>query len=161
MMMTMQCTNSTRFSSSGFAGCHNSTPLTMDLALEIRLIVPEGRPAICVFSLRVDPRDTTNKRSLSVIVERTLRNKRSKAEVSQIKPPLASVDGVKLLDPLIRCTRANDKSSRMVISPSRTQTITLHTNRRIMQPTLGVRLKISTSEVRKHRSDADSTSDLA
>ena len=26
----------------------------------------------------------------------------------------------------------------MVISPSRTQTITLHTNRRIMQPTLGI-----------------------
>src|SRR3954468_18671585 len=24
MMMTMQCTNSTRFSSSGFAGCHSS-----------------------------------------------------------------------------------------------------------------------------------------
>src|SRR3954468_22322756 len=66
----------TRFSSSGFAGCHNSTPLTMDLALEIRLMVPEGRSAICVFSLRVDPRDTTNKRSLSVIVERTLRKQK-------------------------------------------------------------------------------------
>src|SRR3954463_11909300 len=45
MMMTMQCTNSTRFSSSGFAGCHNSTPLTRDLALEIRLMVPEGGSA--------------------------------------------------------------------------------------------------------------------
>src|SRR3954466_4659478 len=55
------------------AGCHNSTPLTMDLALEIRLMVPERRPTDCVFSLRVDPRDTTNKRSLSVIVGRTLR----------------------------------------------------------------------------------------
>src|SRR3954462_10804787 len=73
MMMMMQCTNSTRFSSSGFAGCRNSTPLTMDLALEIRLMVPEGRLAVCVFSLRVDLRDTTNKRSLSVIVERALR----------------------------------------------------------------------------------------
>src|SRR3954463_6283827 len=76
MMMTMQCTISTRFSSSGFAGCHNSTPLTMDLALEIRLVVPEGRSVICIFSLRVDPRDTTNKRSLSVIVERTLREQK-------------------------------------------------------------------------------------
>src|SRR3954467_5455411 len=85
MMMTMQCTNSTRFSSSGFAGCHNSTPLTMDLALEIRLMVPEGRSAICVFLLRLDHRDTTNKRSLSVIVERSLRNKRSKVEVSTNK----------------------------------------------------------------------------
>src|SRR3954467_6947155 len=61
------------------------------------------------------------------------------------------MDGVKSLDPLIRCTRANDKSSRMVISPSRTQTITLHTNRRIMQPTLGFRLKISASEGRNKR----------
>src|SRR3954466_9958930 len=26
MMMTMQCTNSTRFSSSGFAGCHSDPP---------------------------------------------------------------------------------------------------------------------------------------
>src|SRR3954463_7276835 len=67
---------STRFSSSGFAGCHNSTPLTRDLALEIRLMVPEGRSAICIFSLRVDPRDTTNKRSLSVIAERTLRKQK-------------------------------------------------------------------------------------
>src|SRR3954469_2099085 len=85
MMMTMQCTKTTRFSSTGFAGCHNSTPLTMDLALEIRLLVPERRSAICVFSLRVDPRDTTNKRSLSVIVEGTLRNKRSKVEASTNK----------------------------------------------------------------------------
>src|SRR3954463_9903395 len=71
------------------------------------------------------------------------------------------MDGVKLLDPLIWRTRANVKSSRMVISPSRTQTITLHTNRRIMQPTLGIRLKISTSEVQKQRGDADSASDRA
>src|SRR3954462_6027853 len=92
MMMTMQCTNSTRFSSSGFAGCHNSTPLTMDLALEIRLMVPEGWSAICVFSLRVDPRDTTNKRSLSVIVERILREQKVEVEVSQIKPPLTSME---------------------------------------------------------------------
>src|SRR3954467_12617366 len=79
MMMTMQCTNSTRFSSSGFAGCHNSTPLTMDLALEIRLMVSEGRSAFCVFSLPVDPRDTTNKRSLSVIFERTLRETKGRS----------------------------------------------------------------------------------
>src|SRR3954471_3167371 len=84
-VMMMQCTKTTRFSSSGFAGCHNSTPLTMDLALEIRLMVPERRSVVCVFSLRVDPRDTSNKRSLSVIVERTLRNKRSKVEVSTNK----------------------------------------------------------------------------
>src|SRR4051812_25585434 len=71
--MMMQCTKTTRFSSSGFAGCHNSTPLTMDLALEIRLMVPEGRSAVCVFSLHVDPRDTTNKRSLILIIKRTLR----------------------------------------------------------------------------------------
>src|SRR3954463_4083176 len=81
----MQCTKTTRFSSSGFAGCHNSTPLTMDLALEVRLMVPEGRSAICVFSHRVDPRDTTNKRSLSVIVERTLRETKAKVEVSTNK----------------------------------------------------------------------------
>src|SRR3954468_15043360 len=74
--MMMQCTKTTRFSSSGFAGCHNSTPLTMDLALEIRLMVPERRSVICVFSHRVDPRDTTNKGSLSVIVERTLREQK-------------------------------------------------------------------------------------
>src|SRR3954462_3191812 len=74
--MMMQCTKTRRFSSSGFAGCHNSTPLTRDLALEIRLMVPEGRLAVCVFSLHVDPRDTTNKRSLSVIVERTLREQK-------------------------------------------------------------------------------------
>src|SRR3954452_23007757 len=98
MMMTMQCTNSTRFSSSDFAGCHNSTPLTMDLALEIRLMVPEGWSAICIFSLRVDPRDTTNKRSLSVIVERALRKQKGRRQRhQQIKPPLTSVEGVKLL----------------------------------------------------------------
>jgi hypothetical protein len=57
----------------------------MDLALEIRLMVPGRRSVICIFSLRVDPRDTTNKRSLSVIVEGTLRNKRSKVEVSTNK----------------------------------------------------------------------------
>src|SRR3954469_22453112 len=80
----------TRFSSSGFAGCHNSTPLTMDLALQIRLMVPERRSAICIFSLRVDPLDTTNKGfffirengdttnkgSLLLIVERTLREQK-------------------------------------------------------------------------------------
>jgi hypothetical protein len=75
-VMMMQCTKTTRFSSSGFAGCHNSTPLTMDLALEIRLMVPEGRSAICVSSLCVDLLDTTNERSLSVIVERTLREQK-------------------------------------------------------------------------------------
>src|SRR3954465_2529763 len=58
--------NSTRFSSSGFAGCHNSTPLTMDLALEIRLMVPEGKSAFSVLSLCVDPRDTTNEGSSSI-----------------------------------------------------------------------------------------------
>src|SRR4051812_6945866 len=57
----------TRFSSSGFTGCHNSTPLTMDLALEIRLMVPERRSVICVFSLHVDPRDTTNKDSFFIL----------------------------------------------------------------------------------------------
>src|SRR3954469_21557393 len=82
MMMTMQCTKTTQFSSSGFAGCHNSTPLTMDLALEIRLMVPEGRSVTCIFSLRVDLRDTTNKRSLSEIDERTLRETKGKVEVS-------------------------------------------------------------------------------
>src|SRR4051812_24901476 len=66
MMTTMQCTNLTRFSSSGFAGCHNSTPLTKDLALEIRLMVPERRSANCVSSLRVDPRDTTNEGSFFI-----------------------------------------------------------------------------------------------
>src|SRR3954470_8133051 len=105
MMMTMQCTNSTRFSSSGFAGCHNSTPLTMDLALEIRLMVPEGGSATCIFSLRVDPHDTTNKRSLSVIVERTLRGQKVEGRGIHNKPPLTSADGIKLLDPLIRRTR--------------------------------------------------------
>src|SRR3954465_8873223 len=69
--MMMQCTKTTRFSSSGFAGCHNSTPLTMDLALEIRLMVPERRSAICVFSLRVDLRDTTNNGSFSILKSAT------------------------------------------------------------------------------------------
>src|SRR3954471_10504314 len=82
MMMTMQCTNSRDFLVVVLAGFHNLTPLTRDLALEIRLMVPEGRSAICVFSLRVDPRDTTNNRSLIPFVKRTLRNKRSKVEVS-------------------------------------------------------------------------------
>ena len=59
-----------------FAGCHNSTALTMDLALEIRLMVPEGKSAICIFALRVDLRDTANKRSLYVTVERTLREQK-------------------------------------------------------------------------------------
>src|SRR3954470_3867407 len=85
MMMTMQCTNSRDFLVVVLAGCHNSTPLTMNLALEIRLMVPEGRLVFGVFTLRVDPRDTTNKRSLSVIVEGTLRNKRSKVEASTNK----------------------------------------------------------------------------
>src|SRR3954465_15034609 len=92
MMMTMQCTKTTRFSSSGFAGCHNSTPLTMDLALEIRLMVPEGRSAICIFSFRVDPRDTTNKGSLSVIVERTLRKQKVEGRGINNKPPLAPME---------------------------------------------------------------------
>jgi hypothetical protein len=48
----------------------------MDLALEIRLMVLGRRAVICIFSLRVDPRDTTNKRSLSVIVEGTLREQK-------------------------------------------------------------------------------------
>src|SRR3954471_14400085 len=103
-VMMMQCTKTTRFSSSGFAGCHNSTPLTMDLALEIRLMVPEGRSAVCVFALCVDPRDTTNKSSLSVTVERTLRYKRSKVEVSTNITTPNFHGGVKLLYPLIRCT---------------------------------------------------------
>src|SRR3954467_5922405 len=90
----MQCTETTRFSSSGFTGCHNSTPLTMDLALEIRLMVPERRSAICVFSLRVDPRDTTNKRSLFVIVERTLREQKVEGRGIN-KSPLASMERVK------------------------------------------------------------------
>src|SRR3954471_19102704 len=30
MMTTMQCTNSTRFSSSGFAGCHNGVPIVSE-----------------------------------------------------------------------------------------------------------------------------------
>src|SRR3954466_4076653 len=64
------------------------------------------------------------------------------------------MDRVKLLDPLIRHTRANDKSSGRVATPSHTQTITLHANRRIMQPTLGIRLKISTSEVQEQRNVA-------
>src|SRR3954470_9685130 len=74
--MMMQCTKTTRFSSSGFSGMpqfdttnNGSRPRDP----------PHGtgrRSAVCVFSLRVDPRDTTNKRSLSVIVERTLREQK-------------------------------------------------------------------------------------
>src|SRR3954469_13602619 len=58
------------------------------------------------------------------------------------------MEGVKLHRSTIQCIEANDKSSGMVATPSRTQSITLYTNRQIMQPTLGFRLKLSTSEVR-------------
>src|SRR3954463_554487 len=96
MMMTMLRCNAQKqrdFLVVVFAGCHNSTPLTMDLALEICLMVPEGRSATCVFSLRVDPRDTTNKRSLSVIVERTLREQKVEGRgINKIKPPLSSME---------------------------------------------------------------------
>src|SRR3954468_23806153 len=158
----MQCTKSTRFSSSGFAGCHNSTPLTMDLALEIRLMVPEGRSAICVFSLRVDPRDTTNKRSLSMIVERTLRNKRSKIEVSTNKATSNS-DGKRehMHSHPLQCTKANRRGSRhggqSITHPNYYSAQSVEKSATI----LGIRLKISTSEVRKQGSDADSASDLA
>src|SRR3954470_8417253 len=66
----------------------------------------------------------------------------------KVRPPLTSMEGVKLHRSTIQCTKANDKSSGMVATPSRTQSITMYTNRQIMQPTLGFRLKISTSEVR-------------
>src|SRR3954470_23066131 len=103
MMMTMQCTNSTRFSSSGFAGCHNSTPLTRDLALEIRLMVPEGRSAICVLSLRVDLRDTTievhppsrNRRHHQqrfVVLDRRENAPGKQRTKLKVKPPLTSMD---------------------------------------------------------------------
>src|SRR3954466_382956 len=99
---------------------------------------------------------------LLTFVGRTLRKNKNKGRgLKSLRPPLTSVNGVELLAPPIQCTGANDKSSRMVISPSRTQSITLHMNRRIMQPTLGIRLRISTIEVQEQRSDADSASDLA
>src|SRR4051812_22407229 len=162
MMMTMQCTKTTRFSSSGFAGCHNSTTLTMDLALEIRLMVPEGRSAICIFSLRVDPRDTTNKRSLSVIVEGTLRNKRSKVEVSTNKAT-SSFRGKR--EPMhshpLQSTKANRRGSRhggqSITHPNYYSAQSVEKRATI----LGIRLKISTIEVQEQRSDADSASDLA
>ena len=158
----MQCTKTTRFSSSGFAGCHNSTPLTMDLSLEIRLMVPEGRSAICIFSLRVDPRDTTNKRSLSAIVKRTLREQRAKVEVSTNKAT-SSFDGKR--EPMhshpLQCTRANRRGSRhggqSITHPNYYSAQSVEKRATI----LGIRLKISTIEVQEQRSDADSASDLA
>src|SRR4051812_17644003 len=148
-MMTMQCTKQRDFLVVVFAGCHNSTPLTMDLALEIRLIVPGRRAAIFIFSLRVDPRDTTNKRSLSVIVEGTLRNKRSKVEVSTNK---ATSSSDRKREPMhshpLQCTKANRRGSR-----NGGQSIT-HPNYYSAQSVekratiLGFRLKVSTIEVR-------------
>src|SRR3954465_5103009 len=83
MMMTMQCTKTTRFSSSGNCGMPQFD--TTNKGSRPR-DPPHGTGRKGgVFSLRVDPRDTTNKRSLSVIVEGTLRNKRSKVEVSTNK----------------------------------------------------------------------------
>ena len=160
--MMMQCTKTTRFSSSGFAGCHNSTPLTMDLALEIRLMVPEGRSAICVFSLRVDPRDTTNKRSLSVIVERTLRKQQVEGRASTNK---ATLNFDRKREPMhshpLQCTKANRRGSRhggqSITHPNYYSAQSVEKRATI----LGIRLKISTIEVQKQRSDADSASDLA
>src|SRR3954468_4715547 len=39
MMMTMQCTNLTRFSSSGFAGCHSDAAATATAAIQPTLYV--------------------------------------------------------------------------------------------------------------------------
>src|SRR3954470_21560254 len=85
----------------------------MDLALEIRLMVPERRLVICIFSLRVDLRDTTNKRSLSVIVERTLRETKAKVEVST-NQSTSNFDRKR--EPMhshpLQCTQANRRGSR-------------------------------------------------
>src|SRR3954463_12217435 len=145
----MQCTKTTRFSSSGFAGCHNSTPLTMDLALEIRLMVPEGRSAICVFSLCVDLRNTTNKRSLSVIVERSLR--KQKVGGRGISNEATSIFDRKR-EPMhshpLQCTKANRRGSRhggqSITHPNYYSAQSVEGSATI----LGIRLKISTSEVR-------------
>ena len=150
-----------RFSSSGFAGCHNSTPLTMDLALEIRLMVPGRRAAIRIFSHRVDPRDTTNKRSLSVIVERTLQETKAKVEVSTNKATSSLRGRSKIASIHHSIYKANDKSSGMVATPSRTQSITMYTNRQIMQPTLRIQTEDLDKRGSEQRSDADSASDLA
>ena len=160
--MMMQCTKTTRFSSSGFAGCHNSTPLIMDLALEIRLMVPEGRSTNCVFSLRVDLRDTTNKRSLSMVVEKTLREQRTKVKVSTNK---ATSNFDRKREPMhshpLQCTKANRRGSQhggqSITHPNYYSAQSVETSATI----LGNRLKISTSEVQKQRSDPDSASDLA
>src|SRR3954469_16607987 len=145
-----------------YPGCYNSTPITMDLALELRLLVPERRTVICIFSLRVDLRDTTNKRSLSVIDERTLRETKAKVEVST-NQSTSNFDRKRELmhsHPL-QCTQANRVSSR-----HGGQSIT-HPNYYYAQSVekratiLGIRLKILTIEVQKQRSDADSASDLA
>jgi hypothetical protein len=47
------------------------TPLTMDLVLEIRLMVHGRRPTLRIFSLHIDPRDTTNKDSFSILKSAT------------------------------------------------------------------------------------------
>ena len=145
----MQCTKTTRFSSSGFAGCHNSTPLTMDLALEIRLMVPERRSAICIFALRIDPRDTTNKRSLSVIVERTLQETKAKVEVSTNKATSNFDRRREKMRPIpLQCTRANRKGSRCggqsITHPNYYSAHSVEKR----ATNLGIRLKISTIEVR-------------
>ena len=125
----MQCTKQRDFLVVVFAGCHNSTPLTMDLALEIRLMIPERRPVICIFSLRVDPRDTTNKRSLSCSSREHSGKQQTKVEVSTNKATSSFRGRSKIALIHHSIYKANDKSNGMVATPSRTQSITLYTNR--------------------------------
>src|SRR3954464_15464863 len=122
----------------------------MDLDLEIRLMVPERRSVICIFSLRVDLRDTTNKRSLSVLDERTLRETKAKVEVSTNKAT-SSFDGKR--EPMhshpLQCTQANRVSSRhggqSITHPNYYSTQSVEKRATIH----GIRLKVSTIEGRK------------
>ncbi len=134
----------------------------MDLALEIHLIVPGRRLMIGFFSLHVDSRDTTNKRSLSVIVERTLRKQKVEGRGINNKAT-SSFDGKR--EPMhshpLQCAQANRRGSRhggqSITHPNYYSAQSVEKRATI----LGIRLKISTIEVQKQRSDADSASDLA
>ena len=106
-------------------GCYNSTPLTMDLALEIHLMVRGRRLTIEISSLHVDPCDTTNKDSFSVLKSATPPTRgrcsrssrehsgeqRTKVKVSKDKATPNFLGRSKdCIDPPVQCTRVNSKS---------------------------------------------------
>src|SRR3954467_11804977 len=110
--MMMQCTETTRFSGSGFCGApqfdttnNGSRPRDPPHGTG-----KKGGDLNLLASCR--SRDTTNKRSLSVIVKRTLREQRAKVEVSTDKAT-SNFDRMreKMRPNPLQCTRANRKGS--------------------------------------------------